>query len=185
MDIERLKQLKEGSHKVFSEVYDSWDSRVFHYFLKKTNSTTAAQELTQETFIKFWIYRSLIDPMVSIERQLFRKAQQVLIDYLRKKATAGKYINLADPENQATNSHLEETVFLSTETKNSLELAMRALPEKRRKVFELKHLEGLSYKEIAIHMNISTKTVDNHLLKALAQIRKFFALLLLASFNNF
>jgi RNA polymerase sigma-70 factor (ECF subfamily) len=178
MQNETLQKLKGGSHKAFSIIYDDWHKKVFAYFLQKTNHEATAQDLTQQAFIRVWTYRAGIDIEISIDQQLFQKARQVWIDWLRKEAVSRKYLAENEYEDCKTvPQQLPDNLYLNTELKHSLALAMSALPEKRKKVFELKHIYGMSYKEIAEHLHISVKTVDNHLLKATAQIKKFFYLI--------
>ncbi|HWJ30604.1 MAG TPA: sigma-70 family RNA polymerase sigma factor, partial [Flavisolibacter sp.] len=89
----------------------------------------------------------------------------------------------------------EKKVFENNRGPSNLELkyiqeqlnkAMSDLPPMRRKVFELSRLHGLSYKEIAIRLSISEKTVENHINHALKQLRHSFPLLsiLLVLFKN-
>ena len=61
---------------------------------------------------------------------------------------------------------------MNPELRSSLSAALNQLPEKRKKIFELKHIHGYSYKEIAEALGISVKTVDNQLLKAISDLRK-------------
>lgn len=55
-----------------------------------------------------------------------------------------------------------------------VEKTLTALPERRRQVFEMSRLQGMSHKEIASNLNISTKTVENHLTLALQNFRQVF-----------
>ncbi|GAB3412345.1 RNA polymerase sigma factor [Niabella aquatica] len=175
MQKEMLQELKDGSHKVFSIIYNDWHKKVFAYFLQKANDETTACDLTQQTFIKLWTYRRGINIDLTIDQQLFQKARQVWIDWLRKEAISRKYLSSNEYEDcKAVPQPSLENMYLNAELKQSLSLAMNALPEKRKRVFELKHIHGMSYKEIAEHLHISVKTVDNHLLKATAQLKKIF-----------
>lgn len=139
---------------------------MFYYFLKKQNDEYVAKELTQLTFIKIWRYRSGISSELSIDQQLFQKARLIYIDWLRKEATYRKHFT--SEEIQRLPAHVNAWEI------SELKQALNFLPEKRKRVFELKHIHGYSYKEIAEYLNISVKTVDNHLLKATAQLRKTF-----------
>ena len=166
MTLENLIALKNGDHKVFGEIFDAWHRRVYRYFLKKTSDEFAAKDLTQQVFIKLWHYRSQVTTELSIDEQLFKKARLIYIDWLRKEATYRKHFS---------NEEIQELPqYAVTEERLELQQALSYLPAKRKTVFELKHIHGLSYKEIAAQLGISIKTVDNHLLKATAQLRKVF-----------
>lgn len=164
-----ISSLKEGDHKAFTDVFDVWKHKVYSYFLKKTKQEDAAKELTQDTFIKLWKYRQQMDVTVSLDQQIFQKARQIYIDWLRKEASYHQHFD--KPENIPfepsssiySNSH---------ELRNAIHTALNSLPAKRKQIFELKHVYGYSYKEISRSLGISVKTVDSQLLKALSQLRK-------------
>ncbi len=162
-----LTCLKEGDHQAFTDVYDTWKRKVYHYCLKRTQDTETAKDLTQQSFIKLWKYRSQLDESISLERQLFQKVRQVYLDWLKKEAQYRKHF-AESPENKENTSYYQ----INPELRSSLMAALNKLPEKRKKIFELKHIYGYTYKEIAQALGISIKTVDNQLLKAVHELRK-------------
>ena len=172
MPSEIIQKLKSGDHKVFKAVYEDAHVRVYHYFLNKLHQEDQAKELTQQTFIKLWNYREDLAESLSMDQQLFQKARLVYIDWLRKEATQRKYFSAELMQEEIQDAQHQP----SLESRQKLEWSLRSLPPKRRKVFELKHIHGYSYKEISEFLNISVKTVDNHLLKATVQLKKVFNL---------
>ncbi|WP_207510538.1 RNA polymerase sigma factor [Longitalea luteola] len=164
-----LSSLKEGNHNAFTDVFDIWKHKVYSYFLKKTKQAEIAKELTQDTFIKLWKYRAQMDEAMGLDQQIFQKARQVYIDWLRKEASYRQHFYT--PENILTQSS-STGHNNSHEIRDAIHSALNRLPEKRKQIFELKHVHGYSYKEIAQLLGISTKTVDSQLLKALSQLRK-------------
>jgi RNA polymerase sigma factor (sigma-70 family) len=168
--IEDILRLKAGDHKVFKKIYDQWSRKVYFYYVKKTGNDDVSRELSQQVFIRLWRYRETISVEYTLDQQLFRKARQIYIDWLRAEATRRKHF--AD----ATHIEDEASIPADMETRDSIEQSLKHLSPKRRKVFELKHVHGYSYKEIAEVLGISVSTVDNHLLKAASQLRKVFNL---------
>lgn len=169
MAVEIISKLREGDHESYRKVYELFHQKVFGYFLSKTKNEEDAADLTQQSFIKLWKYRNLLTTTCTIEQQIFQKCRQVFIDWLRVKATERKHIDDSADVSLAEN---QQHVVISFENSNDLESSLNHLPPQRRKVFELKHKQGYSYKEIAHRLGISVKTVDNHLMKATAQLRK-------------
>lgn len=172
MPAKTILELKNGNHQVFKIVFDDWHAKVYNYFYKKTESSDIAKELTQETFIKFWNYRSDLSENFSLDQQIFQKARQIFIDWLRREATQRKYFTDEIPG--SASADLQHGQIL--EENQKIEWSLSRLSPRRRKVFEMKHLQGYSYREIARNLNITEKTVDNHLLKATSQLRKVFNL---------
>lgn len=175
--------IQQSNHHAFREMYLQWHERAYYYFLKKIKSEQAAKEMVQLTFIRIWKYRASLSTSHSFEVQLFTTARSVLIDELRKKANE-----------HSLKKSLEESVYSNSvssissiqfETDNHLQSVLHQLPPMRRKVFELNRLQGYSYKEIAVLLAISVKTVDNHLSQAMKQLKALLLLLAIAMMSLF
>ncbi|GAB3012836.1 RNA polymerase sigma-70 factor [Niabella terrae] len=160
----------------FTEIFNRYHDIVFTGLLNKTKNEQTALDLTQLTFIKFWKYRDSFNEHLSVEQQLFRKGKQVLIDWLRKEAHQKKLVSQL---HQVQQSQRQYTAF---EYKDQLNQAIEMLPLVRKKVFVMAYIDGLSHREIADMLNISVKTVDAHVLKALQQLRKIFSLSVISVF---
>lgn len=174
-----LEKIMNGDQKAFSDFYLLWEARIYTYFLNRTGDYIQSQELTQNTFIKIWEYRSTLSTDYNIETQLFRKAKLIYIDWLRMQITLRK--RKAAEENyafqkEAIDSNASQNGVASIPER--LEKAISHLPPMRQKVLRLSHLQGYAYKEIARELNISEKTVDNHIHKALKQLRQILGSLL-------
>ena len=165
-----LENIMNGDSKAFKAFYYTWEVRIFSYFLKRTKDYEITQELTQNTFIKIWEYRSTLSKDYTLEVQLFRKAKLIYIDWLRKQAHLQKRI--AAEQNYALQhwTHLEEPS--DQPIREKIENALRHLPPMRQQVIRLSHIQGYAYKEIARRLDISEKTVDNHIYKAIKQLRQ-------------
>lgn len=151
---------------IFGQYYD----KIYTGFFRKTSSAVISQDLTQITFIKFWEYRHSYTFDLPAGLQLNRKAKQVLIDWLRKEAYQRRLIK------EMEEFSLDESHLNKLELTDTLRTAIDQIPPMRKKVFTLAYVDGFSHKEIAARLNISVKTVDNHVLKALQQLRKILAL---------
>ena len=159
---------KKSNRNSFSEIFDSNYARLFRYSIKVLKDKDAADELVQETFIKLWEKMKNTDiENQSIEALLITILKNKIIDNYRRDSTRKKYERLYCDEKefqQAINNEWEilellETVYSSFETK-TLE------------IFRLSRDQGLTYKEIASQKNISIKTVELHISKALVILRK-------------
>lgn len=158
---------EESFRAVFTKYYD----RIYSGFYKKTGSYEVAQDLTQQTFIKFWRYRDSYSPELTVEIQLFRKGKLVFIDWLRKES---KERQMIDSLKQQGKIPIDE---LSTDLKDSLQNAINGLSPVRKEVFNMAYIEGYSHKEIAEKLNVSIRTVETHIYKSVQQLRKILALI--------
>ncbi|WP_341832368.1 sigma-70 family RNA polymerase sigma factor [Sphingobacterium thalpophilum] len=167
--MEHIQPIKSSNQKSFNLVYEKYHRQIYGFVLKRTQSDYIAEEVTQLTFIKLWNQREKLDEQLSILLQLFGMARQVMIDLLRKEATRFKY------EGQTAVTPFTDSLIRAIENKDLLRMMekdIQNMPTMRRKVFELSRKECLSHKEIAAQFSISTKTVEQHISKALLQLKQ-------------
>ena len=138
-----------------------------------------AEDLVQECFIKLWDKRAEIAFDDSSLGYFHRMVRNKCIDYLRSLKTTLEIDNESyqSISNNTISSNLE---FKEFQTK--VDNAIDALPERCRQVFVLSRFEEMSYKEIAAQLEISTKTVENQISKALKQLRSKLLSILFSTF---
>ena len=170
-----IKELKDGDAFYFKRVFDQYHQKLYFFILSKTKSEYIAEEVVQMAFTKLWQCRQTLKEEYTISTQLFRIATTILIDYLRKYSnkdavTAG--LDVLD---------IEKGVDSTTEKMSGVELqkriseAVNDMPPVRKQVFEMSREQGMSYREIAATLSVSSKTVETHIYKALKQIKKHIA----------
>ncbi len=169
MSTEKNKALINGSEIVFNEVFEMYWYKVYTYLVKKTKSTESAKDLTQLVFIKLWKYRHHISEDIPLNKQIFRKTKQILIDWLRQESRRRSRFTA---NTALTQNIIADLAIENIDRNTDLLNAIVTLPPKRKEIFELKHIHGYSYQEIAQLMGISPKTVDNQLSKANLHLRK-------------
>lgn len=107
------------------------------------------------------------------EAFVWRIAQNFALRHKRGQSVRERYADdVASPE---TTSLTPERVLIGSEELNRMNAAIASLSERRRQVFLLRRLDGLSYTEIGVMLGISRPAVANHLAKALAEIDCFLA----------
>ncbi|MFO7934264.1 MAG: RNA polymerase sigma-70 factor [Bacteroidales bacterium] len=136
-----------------------------------------SREVVQRVFINLWEKRDEIDATASLKSYLFTSVHNRSLNVIRdrKKFSAEEVpdvVGEVDVGAQIEAMELEEKI----------REAIEALPEKTRQVFELNRFGGLKYSEIADQLNISVKTVENQMSRALRMLRekllKYLSLLL-------
>ncbi|MBK8505607.1 MAG: RNA polymerase sigma-70 factor [Saprospiraceae bacterium] len=128
-----------------------------------------SEDLAQEVFLKIWRKKSDLQINQSLEGYLATMAYHEALAHLRKKTPELYQIESELQENVlSTNAHLE---IEAQDLQDRIERAINELPPRCRSVFVLSRYEGKSYKEIAELMEISIKTVENQMIKALSSLR--------------
>ncbi len=156
-----------GDHSAFTDFYTEWDKTIFSFFYNKTKSVEEAKDLTQQTFLSIWKYRETLKESIPIKAQLFQKAKQLYIDWLRKEVVKRSKL-IAHAEGQVGPDEHDET----SAKLEKIKWATQQLSTKHKKVVLLHYFEGLSYKEISDMLNIPIRTVDSRLYTALKIIKK-------------
>ena len=166
------KELKDGNEFHFRQVFDQYHQKLYFFILYKIKSEYIAEEVVQMAFTKLWQCRKTLQEEYTISTQLFRIATTILIDFLRKynnkdAITAG--LDAVDMEKgvDSTNEKMR-----GAELQKQISEAVNDLPPVRKQVFEMSREQGMSHREIAETLSVSSKTVETHIYKALKQIKK-------------
>ena len=133
------------------------------------------EDIAQDIFAELWVKREQLVIHTSVTAYLRRMAVSRTLNYLRdtKKHTWQELETSLDLE--ASQPSLQPKVILEmeeAELRERLDVAIQALPEKCRIVFMLNRMDEMSYAEVAEHLDISVKTVENQIGKALKLLRK-------------
>lgn len=166
--------IKNDDHFAFEEVFREHFEKLYTYYLRKTKSETLAEELAQETFIKLWVYRKSLSEEIPIAAQIFRIAKTIFIDMLKKKKLQVMSIEDVSDKNL---SDKEQHLYESKEFARLVLESIEKLPPIRKKVFKLSREQGYTHLEIAKQLAISPKSVNNHITKAIYQLRKMLTIL--------
>lgn len=166
-----LRRLQLGDSKGFRWLFEHYHQKVFSYALGFVKNRQVAEELTSDVFLKLWEKRSQIQTEGSLQQLLLTITRGIAIDHLRKVARTSKSRELYWLNYQAyIPESVEEERF--EENLAAIHEAIKGLPPKRRKVFELRYKEELSYQQIAQMLNVSPNTVKVHLNKATKYLKQ-------------
>lgn len=174
--MEPIAAIRDGDHAAFIEVYEQLHAKLFRFFLKRVFLHDTAKDLTQQSFIRVWEFRHTLSDAHPLEKQIFIIARSVLINHIKKEVTQRK-IKTAHQRSLPTEEQPAAGVKL--ERTSEINAAIEALPPVRKRVIILKAFHGFTNKEIAAQLEISVKTVEDHVSKAFRHIRQVIALLIL------
>ncbi|MEE9363443.1 MAG: sigma-70 family RNA polymerase sigma factor [Cellulophaga sp.] len=154
--------------ELFSSLFDSHYKGLYNYSFKVLGQKSTSEELVQETFIKLWehIDRIKTDKR-AIESFLIVTLKNKIIDAQRKNAVRTKHNN-----SYFSTKKLEEEMDTDWEISQQITQIYDTLPPKTVTIFQLSRNRGMTYAEIADREQISIKTVESHISKALVAFRK-------------
>lgn len=160
---------KEGSQKAFRIIYDTHYKLLIGVGFNLLKDEDNAKEVVQEVFYQFWKNRANFKTSVPVKNYLKRAVINRCITQLKYQARFTGDETLA---HETGNSIAPDVLMENADLKKVIDLAMEKVPEKARIVFILKRHEGLSLKEIAEKLEISPKTVENQITRALKILKQ-------------
>jgi RNA polymerase sigma-70 factor (ECF subfamily) len=146
----------------FESIFRDYFGPLCGFSNKYVGDFEAAKDIVHEVYISLWEKFSELPADSNYKSYLYTAVRNRSLNYLRDKKSHTKLEdagNLAASENAAG--------LLELELADRIEECMDQLPEKCREIFELSRIDGLRYREIADRLNISIKTVENQMSKAL------------------
>ena len=168
---EELRELalsiKEGNRGAFKLFFDAHHRPLVMFLMKRGLSEQSADDIIQQAFLLIWEQRKNIDPEKSLKSYLFRIAYTRMLNHFRDQR---KFSDSDIPE-ETTDTEEPVDGKAHRELAKAIEKSIAALPEKRQEVFRLCYLQEFTYKETAEIMNVSVKTVENHMSLALKELR--------------
>ena len=164
---ETLLSLKSGDRTAFDHAFRSYYKYLFTIGFTYLKDEHLAKDIVQDVFMDLWNRREKIEIEYSIKYFLRREVINGSLATLRKTKRIS-YDVTAIMENVAVD---DNDKLAYKEMSQVVQDAVISLPEKCQKVYSLSRDEGLSHKEISQLLDISTKTVENHITKALKTIR--------------
>jgi RNA polymerase sigma-70 factor (family 1) len=167
-----IKELKNGDEFYFRKVFDQYHQKLYFFILNKTKSEYIAEEVVQMAFTKLWECRHTLQEEYAISTQLYRMATTILIDFLRKYNNKDAVTARLDVLNIENGIDSTNELMSGAELQRRISKAVNDLPPVRKQVFEMSREQGMSYREIAETLSVSSKTVETHIYKALKQIKK-------------
>ncbi|GAA5220229.1 RNA polymerase sigma-70 factor [Membranihabitans marinus] len=149
----------------------TYENKLYGYFLKHVKIQSVCKDFTQDILIKIWIKRESLAKVENIDNYIFTMARNHILDHLRKAKIDHNYRQQLHTEMfiqrpQALNN------IIAADQEKYISRILNELPPRQKEIFELSRLKGLSHDEISEKLNISNKTVRNHLFEAMKYLRQ-------------
>ena len=162
-----LLSLQQGDESAFTEIYTRYSRKLLAIAFNYSRDPDLAEEIVQDIFLSLWERSSSLQ-IESLEAYL---ATAVKFAIFRQIYTQKKRIELAKTHYKIETIVLDEDKIYAKFLDEYIQGIIETLPKKCRIVFQYSRNMHLNNKEIAEKMNISEKTVESHMTKALKTIR--------------
>lgn len=152
-------------------IFRSYYQPLCRYAYSFLEDKEEAEEVVQSAFITIWEKRKSLDIQTSLKSYLYRMVRNACLNVIKHEKIKQQHVAHELAVTEATYESVAQKVY-ATELELKISEAMKTLPEQCRLVFQLSRFEELKYQEIADQLQISVKTVENHMGKALKIMRE-------------
>jgi RNA polymerase sigma-70 factor (ECF subfamily) len=173
-DSELLARLRAGDQDAFDSLFRTHYAQLVAVAERMLGDRGSAEEVVQDVMLELWRRRTSLAVETSLRAYLFRSARNRSLNLIRHERVALRAEPIAAADAPSVPPADREAA--EAEIAAALEVAMAALPPRCREVFELSRIHGLRYAEIAAALDISIKTVEAQMGKALRIVREKMAL---------
>ena len=149
------------SDNIITRSYEEYHQVILNYITYRIAHRYEAEDLTQDVFVRLMDYKQMLRPD-TVKYFLFTIARNIVIDYIRR----------YDTMSASTNETEEKIIGDDLMAMERMRLA--TMPKQRRLIYTLNRFEGKASPEIAGELNLSCRTVENHLLIGRRDMREFF-----------
>ena len=166
-----METISNTSDNIIARSYEEYYQVILTYITYRITHRYEAEDLTQDVFVRLLDYKQMLRPD-TVKYFLFIIARNIVTDYIRryyKKQEVDSYIY--DCTVTSTNETEENIIANDLMAIEQRKLAM--MPEQRRLVYTMNRFEAKTSTEIAEEMNLSRRTVENHLFLGRREMREF------------
>ena len=164
-----LKIVLEDDHEAFKKLFFEFYHSLCVFAGRYIISPDICEDIVQDVFFNIWKNRKSLNIHSSFRNFLVTSVKNSCTDHLRKESSHNKYI-----ENQTSTSTSPSPidVYTTNELQEMLQSALDKLPQNIQSAFDMSRNKNMTYKEIALEMDISPKTVESYISRALKTLRE-------------
>jgi RNA polymerase sigma-70 factor, ECF subfamily len=172
-DTTLVTELAAGNTAALDHLVHTYYGTLCRSAKKYVRSSQLAEEIVQDVFVSLWERRMVLAITGSLQAYLFTAVKYRCINCLRQMLSQPTLYNVAESFHPSSN--VVDDLVASHELEHLIAKAVDALPPRCRIIFDLSRNAGLTYKEIAVELGISLKTVETQVTIALSRLKAYLA----------
>lgn len=167
----QLQIARYGNEQAFSALFRLLYDRLLRFCMQYVYSREAAEEIVSDVFVKIWNRRKELMNISNLEVYLFVAVKNHSLNYLQQ-YSALRITPIDTGLSQLSGPMDPEKEMEWKEMRLKLDHEVNRLPDQCRKVFKLIKEEGFKYKDVAVILNISSRTVETQLFRAVRRLNE-------------
>jgi RNA polymerase sigma-70 factor (ECF subfamily) len=168
-----LSGIRDGDQDAFEKIYTSFHERVYFFARGFTKDEVAAEEITQEVFIKVWETRERLNPHLAFRSYLYSITKNHALNQIKRLSCENRFKQQWVAGFQYHSNSTENYVEYR-DSQQIIHQGMAMLPPRRQAIFRMNRMEGIKYDQIAATMHVSRNTIKSQLGKASRFMKDYF-----------
>lgn len=164
-----FQQIKEGNNTAFKTLFDRYYQKLLLVAINLLNDVNEAKDIVQEVFFQLWKKRATLTIPDYPAAYLKRSTVNAALSFIRSRK---RVVEMPQHYDETSKEASANEVVEAEELEEVIQNALANLPERCRMIFVMKRIEGHSLKEIGRILEISPKTVENQITKALKILKE-------------
>lgn len=170
-DAELVRRIRAGDERALETVFRAHYAGMASFVQRFVHSPDLAEELVQDVFFKLWSKREQLAEIETFRTYLFRAARNTALNYLRRAKLERRWREEQGTDDDPPTTFAADDETVEQEVATAVKEAINRLPPRCREIFLLSRDGGLTYAEIARSLEISVKTVETQMGRALKSLR--------------
>ena len=169
---EWCRRIRASDQAAYEQLFRTLHDALHRYAGYITHDDAVARDIVQDAFMQLWEMRRDLDPRRSIKSLLYRMVRNAAYNHRRNRRTRGDLLQKEMKPLLEDGPVLPDRVLSAKRLDERLKRWIGELPGRQREALLLSRYEDLSHSQVADVMDISPRTVNNHLVKALKTLRR-------------
>lgn len=178
-DEQLLERMHGGDSGALGLLYVRYSPHVYELALHFSGNTEEAEDISHNVFCRFWERHGQIADISSLKAYLFKMTRNEILTLFRHRQVERNYMRQQQIEMDPSPVSDDNARITAAELLEMVNLAIERMPELRRRIFMMSRYDELTYAEIAERLDISPRTVQYHIGKALVDLRKLLQVMVL------
>ena len=166
-DAELVSRIARSDRKAFQEILRRYQAGVYQFAVSLLKDSLEAEDISQEVFLRLYRTAETYQCYASLRAYLFRIARNLCLDHIQKK----KPELMSEPP-EPSHSHTPYYHLHASEVGELIQDVLSRLPENQQAAIHLRHVQGMSYREISQTLGVTVHAVESLLSRARKTLRK-------------